>query len=79
MDTVLPRDVSLFVFKSGNNGPGILGGAEGGPSDPGGWDPRGGQTPPWLDICTMDKDLREDDSEYSLGGPGAPTSMASTD
>lgn len=59
------------VFKSGNNGPGILGGPEGGPSDPSGLSPLGGQTPPWLDICTMDRDLSEDDSKYSRETWGA--------
>lgn len=74
------------VFKLGNNGPGILGGAKGGPSDPSSQrSPRVGQTPPWQDVCTMDRDLSENDSKYSRRRrgrgrvPGAPTSVASPD
>ncbi|XP_061252326.1 protein SSUH2 homolog isoform X1 [Bos javanicus] len=54
------------VFKSGNNGPAVLGGAEGGPSDPSGLGPLGGQTLPRLDIWTMDRDLSDDDSVVDL-------------
>ncbi|XP_064449263.1 protein SSUH2 homolog isoform X4 [Mirounga angustirostris] len=64
------------VFKSGNNGPGVLGGAEGGPSDAGGRSPQGSQTPPGLDVCTMDRDLSDNDSVVDLSfeaeSPPAP-------
>ena len=67
-----PQMFPSVVFKSGNNGPAVLGGAEGGPSDPSGLGPLGGQTLPRLDIWTMDRDLSDDDSEYSRAGQRAP-------
>ena len=41
-----PQMFPSVVFKSGNNGPAVLGGAGGGPSDPSGLGPLGGQTLP---------------------------------
>ncbi|KAB0400094.1 hypothetical protein E2I00_002480, partial [Balaenoptera physalus] len=51
---------------SGNNGPAVLGGAKGGPSDPSSLSPLGGQTLAWLDVSTMDRDLSDDDSVMDL-------------
>ena len=57
--------VSLCCIQIGEQWARVLGGAEGGPSDPGSPSPLGGQTPPWLDVCTMDRDLSDEDSKYS--------------
>uniref|UniRef100_A0A9L0TAZ7 Ssu-2 homolog n=2 Tax=Equus TaxID=9789 RepID=A0A9L0TAZ7_HORSE len=54
------------AFKSENNGPAVLGGAEAGPSEPSGLSPLEGQTPPWLDVWTMDPDLSDEDSVVDL-------------
>ncbi|EPY72843.1 Suppressor of Stomatin mutant Uncoordination family member (ssu-2)-like protein [Camelus ferus] len=54
------------VFKSGNNGPAVLGGAEGGPSAPSSLSPLEGQPPPQLDVWTMDSDLSDADSVGDL-------------
>lgn len=60
------------AFKSENNGPAVLGGAEAGPSEPSGLSPLEGQTPPWLDVWTMDPDLSDEDSKYSREGVEHP-------
>lgn len=70
-----PQMFPSVVFRSGNNGPAVLGGAWGGPSDPSSLSPLGGQTLPWLDVSTMDRDLSDGDSKYSLSGRGAPPSV----